>query len=113
MHELGILYEVVKMADRIARENQVEKVQAVQIEVGELSGCVNRFFEAYYPIIIEDFSVMKDSRLIIETVKGEALCSDCGTLYNVMKQEGKCPLCQSRDKKIISGQEFTLKNIIV
>lgn len=28
-----------------------------------------------------------------------------------MKQEGKCPKCGSRDKKILGGQQFLVKEI--
>ena len=113
MHELGILYEAVQMADQAAKDNGVKKVSALQLEVGELSGCVPRFFEMYYPMVIEDFPTMKESRLMIDIVKGEGLCNECGALYNVMRNEGKCPACGSRDKKIISGRDFMVKNILV
>lgn len=31
-------------------------------------------------------------------IKG--LCLECNTLYNVMRCEGMCPKCQSRNKRI-------------
>ena len=46
-------------------------------------------------------------------VSDEGLCTDCQTLYNVMRFEGRCPKCKSRNKKIISGREFVVKNILV
>jgi hydrogenase nickel incorporation protein HypA/HybF len=44
-------------------------------------------------------------------VKGEALCKECKALYNVMKNEGKCPCCGSREKEVLGGQQFIVKEI--
>lgn len=32
-------------------------------------------------------------------------------MYNVMQNEGMCPKCGSRNKKILGGQQFLLKEI--
>lgn len=113
MHEIGVLYETVKTVERIAQENQIEKVAAVTLDIGELTGYLPVFFEQYYPILTEGKKLFEDSKLIVNTVHGEALCEECGTLYNVMRQEGACPVCKSREKKIIGGEEFLIKNIVV
>ncbi|MBQ3460043.1 MAG: hypothetical protein IJH14_05160 [Solobacterium sp.] len=44
-------------------------------------------------------------------IRGEALRRDCHALNNVMQNEGVCPKCGSRHKKILGGQQFTLKEI--
>ena len=43
--------------------------------------------------------------------RGEGLCLDCHAMYNVMQNEGMCPKCGSRNKKILGGQQFLLKEI--
>lgn len=113
MHEIGVLYETVKIVEKAAEENHIEQIAAVTLDVGELTGYLPVFFEQYYPVITEGKELFRNSRLIVNTVKGEALCEKCSTLYNVMKHEGCCPLCHSREKKIIGGQEFMIKNIMV
>ena len=45
------------------------------------------------------------------SVTGEALCKDCSAMYNVMRCEGKCPKCGSRNKTILGGTEFRIKEI--
>ncbi len=111
MHEIGALEKAVNLVEEIAIENHIEKVQSVTLEIGELSGYLPVFFEEYYPIVTEERPIMKDSQLIMNIIPGEALCVDCHTLYNVMKHEGKCPKCQSREKKILGGEQFLVKNI--
>ena len=51
------------------------------------------------------------SELNIISVPGEALCKECSAMYNVMRNEGKCPKCGSRSKKILGGQQFRVLEI--
>lgn len=113
MHEIGALTKAIDLVERIAKENQVEKIKSVTIEVGELTGFLPVFFEKYFPVVIEGRSVFERTELKIHIVKGQALCNQCENLYNVMKQEGKCPVCGSREKTVLGGQEFTVKHIEV
>lgn len=113
MHEIGILYEVVKQVEAVAKENNIKQIAGISLEVGEISGILPTFLEKYYPIVIEDKEIFKDSKLMLDVVPGEALCNNCKTMYNVMKNEGKCPSCQSRDKTILGGRDFVLKNVYV
>lgn len=111
MHEIGALYQAIRTVDQIAKENRIDKVCQVTLEVGELTGYLPVFFENYFPIVAEDFPVVKDAKLRIEVVRGEAVCGECETLYNVMRCEGACPKCKSREKKIIGGTDFLIKDI--
>lgn len=111
MHEISVLTKAVDLAEDVAKENHIENIKKITLEVGELTGYLPIFFEKYFPIVIENRSVFKDTKLEIRVVKGQALCNECHAFYNVMKNEGKCPNCQSREKTIISGQDFVVKNI--
>lgn len=111
MHEIGMLHEVAKTVSKIATEQQVEQVKYISLEVGELSGVIPEFFENSYPIVVEKYPLLKGSELKIRMVPGEALCDDCHALYNVMKNEGQCPRCQSRYKTILGGQKIILQHI--
>lgn len=111
MHEIGVLTEAVNTVERVAKENGVEQVRYITLEVGELTGYVPRFFESYFPVVTEGRPLFRDCELRMRIVKGQALCADCDTLYNVLKNEGKCPKCGSREKKILGGQQFMVKDI--
>lgn len=111
MHEIGVLTETVKAVEKLCEENNISDVKFITLEIGELCGYVPLFFEKYFPIVTEGKSVFVGTELRIRTVRGQALCTSCESLYNVMKNEGRCPQCGSRDKKIIGGQEFVLKEI--
>lgn len=111
MHEIGVLSEVIKTVEEVAAQNQIEKVKYITLEIGELSGYLPVFFEKYFPIVTEDKPVVQDAKLYMKVIPGEALCRECQTLYNVMRHQGCCPKCRSREKKILGGQEFVVKEI--
>ena len=111
MHEISVLKEAVDIAEKTAQENNIARIAYLTLEVGELSGYLPVFFHKYYPIVIEDRPVFEGSELNIISVTGEALCRDCSAMYNVMRNEGKCPKCGSRNKTILGGTEFKIKEI--
>ncbi len=111
MHELGMLRQAAELATRCADENGVDEVQSIAIEIGELSGALPYVFTEYFPVVAEKFPKVKNARLDLRTIPGEGLCSKCNCLYNVMKQEGVCPRCGSREKKILGGQDVRILNI--
>lgn len=111
MHEIGVLSKAVDMVEEIATNHNVKDVKYITLEIGELSGYLPIFFEKYFPIVTEDRPIFKNTELKMDVIKGEALCNKCQTLYNVMKNEGKCPCCGSREKKILGGQQFIVKDI--
>ena len=111
MHEIGVLKKAVDLVEESAKKNNIDHVLYVKLEVGELSGYLPIFFEKYFPIVTENKSLFTDTELRLEIVKGEGLCLNCENIYNVMKHEGKCPCCGSREKKILGGQDFLVKEI--
>ena len=113
MHEISVLYKMLEQVEMIAKQNRVSKIKSIEIELGELSGMLPVFFEQYYSVAIENKELFKGSQLIIKKIPGEGLCLDCNTLYNVMRCEGMCPKCGSRNKKILGGRDFVVKHILV
>ena len=99
MHEIGVLTKSIDLIENVAKDNGLDHVGYITLEVGELTGYVPAFFEKYFPVVIEDRPIFRDTELRIQVVRGQALCNECQTLYNVMKQEGRCPKCGSREKK--------------
>lgn len=113
MHELSVMMEVTRIVDETAVENHLDRLKAVVLQVGELSGIVPIFLDEYWPLLTKDRPLYKDTKLVVETIPGIARCQHCGTVFNVVKNEGWCPKCASFDKDLMSGQEFLIKELIV
>lgn len=111
MHEISVLKKAVDLAEQTAVENGIDHIAYLTLEVGELSGYLPVFFEKYFSVVIENRPMFEGAELRLERPRGEGLCNDCYSLYNVMEWKGRCPKCGSRNKKILGGQEFSLKEI--
>ena len=111
MHEIGMLYQAADLAIKYADENNADDVKYITFEIGELSGALPHVFTEYFPMVAEKYPKLKNAEIKIREVSGEGLCSECSCLYNVMRQEGTCPRCGSKNKKILGGQDVKVINI--
>ena len=73
MHELGVLRSAVKTVEQVARQNQVDKIRFVTLEVGESSSFVPEYLEKLFPIAIDGFSMFEEAQLKLATVPGTQL----------------------------------------
>lgn len=113
MHELGIVFELIKQVDEVADANEVDKVEAIIVQVGELSSVVPHYLEECFPAAIDGMPRYSDTELKIEILPGVAECSGCHHYFNVAENEGYCPKCNSFDKELVQGREFNIKEIVV
>ena len=113
MHELNVLMEVVDQVETLAAESKIEKVKTIVLQIGELSSVVPMFMEQYYPLMVENKKCLQDSELVIERVPGKARCENCGEVYDVVENNGHCPVCNAFEKEVLQGREFIIKEIWV
>lgn len=111
MHELGVIIEIVKQVELIARENEVEKIESLVLQIGELSSMVPHYMKKLYPAAVEG-TLLENSSLEIEIIPGNGLCRECGQVFNLIKDKGACPGCRSKSFELLSGKEFMIKEIV-
>lgn len=111
MHELGIVYEVIKVVDQVVKDNQLTRVEKIVLEIGQLSQAIPRFIQECYPAAV-DQTAYEDTKLEIISVEAIGQCHVCHTEYNIITQHKICPSCQSTSFKLIQGQEFNIKEIV-
>lgn len=110
MHELGIMYHVVEQVLKAVETNQLSEVEAIVLQVGELSSVVPRYLHACFPAAV-DGTVLENTKLEVETLTANGICQDCKKVYPLLEQSKICPECGSEQFEIISGKEFYLKEI--
>ena len=113
MHELGIVIEVVKQVELLAKQNDVEKVTKLTLEVGEVSGVVKEYFFDAFKWFIKKSEYMKECELEYVPIQGISYCEDCKKTYPTTKFGKECPSCHSNRTYLVSGQEVKIKNIEV
>ena len=112
MHELGIMFNVVKSVEKIATENGATKIDTLVLQIGELSPVVPEYIVACFPAA-SDGTMLQDTKLKIETIPGNGKCKDCGKVFNFIKSKTACPYCGGSEWELLSGKEFNIKEIMV
>jgi hydrogenase nickel incorporation protein HypA/HybF len=110
MHELGLVLEIVRIAERRAREEKAAKVTRIVLQIGELSALVPELLEACYPAAVYG-TLLADAELSIETLPANAICRNCKKVFNVIDSKFKCPVCEAGKWELLSGREVIIKEI--
>ena len=66
MHELGIVFHVIKSVEEIAQENELTKVSTVTLSIGEVSGIVPSYLTDCWRWAADRTEVLSGSELNIE-----------------------------------------------
>lgn len=111
MHELGLLSAMVKTIEGIAREEELERVEKIVLQVGELSGVVPAYLESCYPAAVYK-TFMEDTALELEIIPGIARCGCCSREFNAVAEDLRCPDCGGVQLTALSGTELMIKEIL-
>jgi len=103
MHELGVVFHVIKTVEEVAEENQLTEIEAVTLQLGEVSGVVESYLQNCWKWAVEKKSeILKDSALVVETIPAITFCVEYGKI---------CPYCGSQRTYLQQGNEFLIKEI--
>jgi len=114
MHELGIVFYIIKDVRKVAEENGVRKVSKVVMNIGEVSTVV-----PYLLTDCWDWAVKKEGELLdgcaleVKTVKALSYCNDCGKEFGTVENGKTCPFCKSDNTYLLKGNEVEIKEIEV
>ena len=73
LHELGVVFEVIKTVENFAKTNQLKKIDTLVLQIGALSSMIPRYIEECYPAAV-DGTIMQETKLKIELLPANALC---------------------------------------
>lgn len=110
MHELGIVYQLMKTVDNIKIEQNVSEIDKITLQIGEMTDIIPGFINEAWKAATPETDY-KDTELKIEIISALAKCSDCGYEDKVKNFSYTCPECGGSNLKITSGREFLIKEI--
>jgi len=113
MHELGIVMHVIKQVEEVARQNEVEKVTALNLEVGEVSSIVPQLFEDCFEWAKKKTEFMRETQLNLIVLEAISYCNKCKRTYKTTAHAKICPHCGSDDTYLVTGNEINIKDIEV
>ena len=111
MHELGIVFHIIRSVEKVAAENDLEKVSAVVLELGEVSGVVPDYLTDCWRWAAAKSELASGSELRIETLPAVTRCGGCGADYPTVAHGRTCPRCGSGDTWLLTRNEVNIKEI--
>ena len=113
MHELGVVFHVIKTLENTAAENDVTKINKVTLQLGEVSTVIPHYLIDCWKWASAKTELLSGAELIIETIPAVTFCEACGREYATVEHGRTCPCCGSGRTYLLRGNEFMIKEIEV
>ena len=113
MHELGIVFYIIRDVKEAARANNVTKVSSVVMNIGEVSTVVPEYLTDCWRWAADKESLLEGSELRIISVPAVTYCDDCGREYETVRHGKTCPYCHGGNTFLLRGNEVEIKEIEV
>lgn len=112
MHELGVVFHVIKKVEEVAKENDITEIKSVTLEIGEVSTVIEDYLRKCWKWSVEKKSeILKNAELIVETIPAVTFCVNCEKTYGTVEHGKTCPHCGSPNTYLLAGNEFNIKEI--
>lgn len=111
MHELGIVFHIIRSVEEVAAHNNLRRVSAVTLELGEVSGIIPNYLTDCWNWACAKNDLMRGAELVIEEVPAVTFCESCGQTYGTVEHGRVCPYCGSERTYLIQGDESVIKEI--
>ena len=125
MHEVSVMTEIVNSILGEVKKHQFQKIQKVNLEVGELMFLGEDPLRFAYKVLTQDNEVLKNSELVIENIQPKVQCDSCGykgplahesigdpkdPSLHLSFPKFTCPKCNG-SIKVVEGRECIIRNI--
>lgn len=111
MHEVGVISSILATVEGIMKDEELTDVEAIVLDVGELSGVVPHYMEECWPAATYK-TQFQTTKLEMNVIPGILKCNRCQKEFNGYKFNLKCPACKNdNDFTPISGRELMIKEI--
>ena len=113
MHELGIVFYIIRDVKQAALENGVDHVSAVVMNIGEVSTVVPEYLTDCWRWAADKEPLLKGCELRCNIIPAVTHCNGCGREYGTVAHGRTCPQCGSEDTWLLRGKEVEIKEIEV
>ena len=113
MHELGVVFHIIKNLENVAAENHVEKINKVVLSLGEVSTVIPKYLIDCWKWASDKNELVRGAELSVETIPAVTYCEDCEETYATVEYGRTCPHCGSENTYLVQGNEFMIKEIEV
>ena len=97
MHELGIVFHVIKTVERVGAENDLTRVAGVTLELGEVCGAIPRELISCWDWAVQRSDLLRGAQLHIDTLPAVTHCGPRAGLPP-LRQRGYLAAAGQRDQ---------------
>ena len=112
MHELALTEGILSIVSSEQKKSGFSRVLEIDLCIGEYSGVIPSCIEEFFPLAAKG-TAAENARLMMNTVKAEFECMDCGFRGTPDQHKACCPTCGSTAIRMTAGREFYVENLIV
>lgn len=98
MHELGIVFHIIRTVEDVAKENHVARIQRVTLQLGEVSGVVESYLQDCWKWAAAKSEILPGAALTVEQIP-------------TVPHGRTCPHCQSPHTHLLQGNEMMIKEV--
>ena len=113
MHELGIVFYIIRAVKKVAEENRVERVSEVVMDIGEVSTVVPHLLTDCWRWAADKEDLLKGCELKVNTIPAVTWCDDCKREYETVKHGRTCPHCGGGNTWLLRGNEVEIRELVV
>ena len=113
MHELGIVFYIIKDVKQVAEENHVEHVSSVVMDIGEVSTVVPHLLTDCWRWAADKEPLLKGCEMKINQIDAVSYCGDCRQEYGTVQYGKTCPHCNSNNTWLLRGNEVEINSLII
>lgn len=113
MHELGIVFYIIKDVKKVAEEKHCRHISKVVMNIGEVSTVVPYLLTDCWDWAVRKEDILSGSKLEIISTPAVTFCEDCKKEYSTVKHGKTCPYCKGGNTYLLTGNEVEIKEIEV
>ena len=112
MHELSITQNILSLALENAEKAQANKINKINLIIGELTGIVDDCVQFYFELLSKD-TIAAEATLFFSRPSTRLRCRNCDITFSPDDLLWVCPRCKEQKVEIISGNECYINSIEV
>lgn len=110
MHELSVCQGLLSQVEAIAREHAADKVTAITLQIGPLSGVEPALLQQAFTLARAG-GVAAEAALVIEALPVRVSCENCGRESEAAPNRLLCGHCGDYHTRLLSGDEMLLMRV--
>ena len=111
MHELGLVFHMVDLLEKVGEENERTHIQRVVLDLGEVSGVLEDQLQDCWKWASAKSELLAGAVLEVNQLEAVTICNDCGRTYPTVAHGRICPHCESPNTVLVSGNQMEVREV--